>query len=504
MHSAGRCHRLEISAPRGQSWGACVVEHLQSSSARKCPVVLVSARHHHELRGDARQPGLLAEADGGILVIDVGALSSESWLACAEALLASHSRGRDKDGLPTGPSRPARVSAVLIGPELELRKFRERHPEAGRLFARRLLADVDVPRDAEGVALLASVLSQEAADLGLKGITLTGLAHLIEEAAGGRSRRGRLSTELDTLIQALGEAGSRGRSKVSKPGLVEALKSIRSRREGAEDYARIRLDEKLLAIECAGSTVGLVNGLMVYGASRQAFSMPGRISARVSAGREGIINIEREAKYSGSSFDKGVFQLSAWLRGHFGYRKQLSFAATLAFEQSSSKVDGNSATIAEALAVLSALSGLPAHQGIAVSGALNQRGEVLPIGSVNLKVEGWWKTCQIEGMTGRQGVLIPSRNVGDLQLPEALVADIRNGRFHLWAAQTIEDAIEVVLGRKAGQPLKAGGWTKGSVYQRSAAHLAALGPQEKKPSNRKLGKKTADQKKSTRTRTVQN
>jgi len=441
----------------------------------------------------------LADTHGGIIVLDVGALSRPSWLACAEALLTGHSKGRDSDDLPVGPARPATLSFVLVGPEVELRKFRDRHPEAARLFPRRLVTEPDLPRERESVAQVAGLLLDGARELGLKGIGLPALAHLIEEASGRRSRRGRLTTHLDELTEAIGEAGIGQSTKLTKPALVAALTSIRGRRDGLESYARSRVTEELLAVECEGAVRGVVNGLMVYGSARQAYCMPGRISARISAGREGIINIEREAKYSGSSFDKGVFQLSAWLRGKFGHRKTLSFAATLTFEQSTSKVDGNSATLAEALAVLSALSGVPANQSIAVSGALSQRGHVLPIGSVNLKVEGWWKTCKAKGTTGRQGVLIPSRNIGDLQLPQEIVDDIESGQFHLWAANTVEDAVDVVLGKSAGKRLKRGGWTKGSVYQRSALHLSLLSPRQKKTTTPQKTARQADGKKGKQT-----
>jgi len=342
---------------------------------------------------------------------------------------------------------------------------------------------------------LAGVIRAEAALLGLPQLSNTALAYLIEEAAGGRTRRRRLSNRTEGVIQAIAEAAGGGRSPVSKPKLVAALAGIHSRRDAAENYARSRIEEALLIMNYGGSARGLVNGLMVYGAARQSYCMPGRISARVSAGREGVINLEREAKFSGSSFDKGVFQLAAWLRGKFGHPRPVSFAATLVFEQSASKVDGNSATLAEALALMSALSGFPANQGIAVSGALNQRGEVLPIGSVSLKVEGWWKSCKQGGLSGLQGVLMPTPNIGDLQLSEALVADIKAGRFHLWAVDRIEDAIEVVLGSAAGKRLKSGGWSRGSVYDRTARHLASLGPTPKPRGGKKGGKRIPPKKK---------
>jgi len=474
VHRTGRLHHLELSSPAGQSWVCDVAAFLRERAPVDCPVEVINSAHPQELRGTARRPGLLAGADDGIVVLEVGGLSPEAWEACAEALLAGRSTARNKDGLPTGPARPARFSAVLVGPEPELRALRKRHPEIARLFARQIIADSDLPRDEGGVGLLAAALRSETQDLGLPKLSNTALSYLIEDAAGGRTRRRRLSNRTDLAIQAITEAAAGSRAVISKPKIVAALAAIHSRRDAAESYARARIEESLLVMDFSGSARGLVNGLMVYGGARQSYCMPGRVSARVSAGREGVINLEREAKFSGSSFDKGVFQLSAWLRGKFGHPKQVSFAATLVFEQSTSKIDGNSATLAETLSLMSALSGVAAKQGVGVSGAMSQRGEILPIGSASLKVEGWWKCCRQTGLTGNQGVLLPARNIGDLQLPEELVADIKAGRFHLWAVHHVEEAIEVVLGQRAGKRLKKGGWTRGSVYARTAQHLALL------------------------------
>ena len=212
---------------------------------------------------------------------------------------------------------------------------------------------------------------------------------------------------------------------------------------------------------------------MVYGQARQAYAMPGRITARVAVGRQGLINVEREAKYSGRSFDKGVYQLAGLLRGLFATRSPLGLVASLVFEQSYGRVDGDSATLAEALALFSCLSDLPCRQDVAVSGAITQRGDVLPIGSASLKVRGWWLTCRTEGLTGAQGVVLPAASVGDLHLSGDLARDIRDGRFQVWAASTLEDAILVILGKPAGlRPGKA--FAQGSVYARTARRLQQM------------------------------
>ncbi|MEE2830654.1 MAG: S16 family serine protease [Myxococcota bacterium] len=416
----------------------------------------------------------MARAHRGFLVLEADALSEGAWTASVEAMLRGSSRALDSDGKPTGKERKARFSVILVGTDTALWRLRDTHPRAELLFRRRVPSSNDLPRDCQGVGLVASLLQDHIEREGLGPVSTAAIRWLVEEGAGGRIRRKRISLDLDRFYQALSEARGETSASLTRPRVEARLQALRDRNADAEDYARFRVDEDLLAVETEGNAVGLVNGLMVYGSSRQPYAMPGRISARISVGREGLINIEREAKYSGRSFDKGMFQLSAYLRGLFGSESPLGVAATLVFEQSNGKVDGDSATLAESVALLSALAELPCRQGVAISGSINQRGEVLPVGSVNLKVEGWWKTCKQRGLTGTQGVVLPRRNRPDLQLPEEIVTAVSEGRFHIWAVSHIHEALPVVLGQPAGKAKKDGGFTANSVLDRAERRVNRL------------------------------
>jgi ATP-dependent Lon protease len=209
--------------------------------------------------------------------------------------------------------------------------------------------------------------------------------------------------------------------------------------------------------------VGQVNGLAVYDLGDFSFGRPSRITAQVFAGREGIINIEREVALSGSTHDKGVLILSGYLGARYGQNRPLTLSASLAFEQSYDGVDGDSASSTELYAVLSGLSGLPLKQNIAVTGSVNQRGEIQPIGGVNQKIEGMYDVCRVLGFTGDQGVMVPKRNMRNLMLRADVVEAIKEGQFHVYAVSTVGEGIEILTGRSIGERSAEGTYPSGSV-----------------------------------------
>jgi ATP-dependent Lon protease len=234
------------------------------------------------------------------------------------------------------------------------------------------------------------------------------------------------------------------------------------------------IEEGTLLVDLKGTCVGQVNGLSILEIGGYAFGKPVRITASAALGKAGLINIERESNLSGRFHDKGVHIIAGYLRSCFAKDKPLSLAASICFEQSYSGVDGDSASSTEIYALLSALSELPLRQDIAVTGSMNQRGDIQAIGGVNEKIEGFFDTCRIEGLTGTQGVMIPAANVEDLMLREDVLEAVKGGKFHIWPIGRVEQGVELLTGTRAGQRNGDGGFEKGTVFAKVDERLREM------------------------------
>jgi predicted ATP-dependent protease len=221
--------------------------------------------------------------------------------------------------------------------------------------------------------------------------------------------------------------------------------------------------------------VGQVNGLSVYDLGDFSFGRPSRISARVFLGQSGIINIEREAKLSGKTHSKGVLILTGYLGGRYAREIPLSLSASLCFEQNYGEVEGDSASAAELIALLSSFSDIPIDQGIAITGSVNQRGELQAIGGVNEKIEGFYAVCKALGLTGKQGVIIPQRNIKHLMLKEEVVEAAASGRFHVYAASNVDEAMEILTGLPSGELQPDGMYPSGTINAAVMRRLADMG-----------------------------
>jgi predicted ATP-dependent protease len=223
------------------------------------------------------------------------------------------------------------------------------------------------------------------------------------------------------------------------------------------------IEEGMLFIETSGKVVGQVNGLSVYVLGDHTFGRPSRITATVALGREGVVAIDRESQLSGNIHTKGVMILAAYLKSRFAQDKPLTLSASLCFEQSYGLVEGDSASGAELVALLSALADAPVAQNIAMTGSVSQRGESQPIGGVNQKIEGFFKVCKARGLDGAQGVLIPKANVQDLMLKKEVIDAVKAGKFHVWAIGHVDEAVELLTGLPAGKRLPDGAWEVDTV-----------------------------------------
>jgi ATP-dependent Lon protease len=292
-------------------------------------------------------------------------------------------------------------------------------------------------------------------------------------------RQKKLSTRFYLIADLLREANywasKDGNGVVTEKHVDQAIAKKVYRVSMIEEKIQEMIDEGTILIDSDGAVVGQVNGLAVYSLGDHMFGKPSRITVKTSMGKAGIINIEREAEMSGPTHNKGVYILAGYLRGKYAQDKPITMSASICFEQSYSGVDGDSASSTEIYALLSSLSELPIRQDTAVTGSVNQKGEVQPIGGVNEKIEGFFDVCKAKGLTGKQGVMIPYINLGDLMLRKDVVQAVKEKKFHVYPVKTIDQGIEILTGVEAGEQLEDGRFKEGSVNDRVDKKLRELG-----------------------------
>jgi len=366
------------------------------------------------------------------------------------------------------------VKIILVGSVEEYYAVQEGDPE----FARRFRCKVDFAEsftaDAATRRATAIFVAHTCRKMGLPHFSAAAVAALLEEAhreAEDQARQSAIFAHSEALVmEAAAMARARGAALVEAPDVLAA----RQARIHRHDYPEQRLQEtitdgeRLLDVE--GEKVAQVNGLTVVDLGDYRFGFPVRVTARTHAGDEGLLNIEREVELSGPIHDKGVLILNSYLAALFAHIAPLALNAAVVFEQEYSGVEGDSASCAEFYALLSSLSGLPLQQGIAVTGAVNQHGEMLPVGGINEKIEGYFRSCELLGLNGRQGVLIPRRNRRHLMLAPRVVQAVEQGRFHIWTADSAGEGMELLTGQPFGA-LEAGGYPAASVLGRAQKTL---------------------------------
>ncbi|MGC8603369.1 MAG: Lon protease family protein [Desulfomonilaceae bacterium] len=295
----------------------------------------------------------------------------------------------------------------------------------------------------------------------------SGVEALIRLAIRWAGRKKKITAQLERIGDVLREADLIARedgSDVIQMCHVDRANADRIERVNMyEDKIQEYIEDGIIMIDTDGSKIGQINGLSVYSLPEISFGKPSRITVKTSMGKSGIISIEKEAELSGSSYDKGVLILTGFLRDRFAQDKPLNLTASITFEQSYSGVDGDSASSTELYGLLSSLSGIPIDQGIAVTGSVNQNGEVQAIGGVNQKIEGYFRVCKAIGLTGRQGVMIPKTNVGDLALNSEVVEAVKERKFHIWQVDHVDVGIELLTGIPAGTRDEDGLYPEGTI-----------------------------------------
>ncbi|MGD0626918.1 MAG: ATP-binding protein [Thermodesulfobacteriota bacterium] len=371
-----------------------------------------------------------------------------------------------------------RVKVVMVGDAYLYETLYAVDEDFKKVFKIKADFDTVMERKDETQLQYASFIRKVCHDENLLPFDRSGVAAVIEYGVRLAGRQKKLSTEFHRITDILREASYWGKKdhsdKVSEKHVDQAIAEKIYRKKMIEDKIQEMIDDGIILIDSDGAAVGQVNGLSVYDMGEYAFGKPSRITAKTSMGKTGIINIEREADLSGRTHNKGVLILAGYLRGKYAQDKPLTLTASLAFEQSYVGVDGDSASSTEVYAILSSLSGLPLRQDIAVTGSVSQNGEIQPIGGVNQKIEGFFEVCRNRGLTGKQGVMIPHQNVGDLMLRKDVVEAVAAGKFHIYPVHSIDQGIGILTGVPAGEKSQDGTYPAGSVNNRVNQNLWEL------------------------------
>lgn len=362
---------------------------------------------------------------------------------------------------------PLSVKVILIGSPYLYQLLFALDMEFTEFFKVKAEFDTTMARTQENVRQYAAFVCTLCQKENLKHLDGSGLAKLVEYSSRLAEDQQKLSTRFAEIADIVREANFYATQENSKlvTGIhvKKAIEERIYRSKLIQEKIQEMINRGILLIDTDAEKVGQVNGLSVMGLGDFAFGSPSRVTASIGLGREGVIDIEREAKMGGPIHTKGVLILSGYLNDKYARDKPLSLSARLVFEQNYAGVEGDSASSTELYAILSALSGLPIKQGIAVTGSVNQKGEVQAIGGVNEKIEGFFEVCKAKGFTGKQGVMIPESNVQNLMLKEEVVEAVKAGLFHIYAVKTIDEGIEILTGVKAGQKLEDGTFEKGTV-----------------------------------------
>ena len=424
------------------------------------------------------KPGALHRANGGYLILLAKDILSNpySWKSLKRSLLDESvtidSRASSSGALVSQTIKPEPiqidVKVIIIGDYYTYAILSAYDEEFQKLFKVMVDFDVDMERNKENIDQFARFVSTKCQMEGLSHFSPPAVALLVEHATRLADDQTKITAHLKTLGDIIIEADAW--ANYYKEAVVtheHVKKALDERKIRANKYEEETLDlfkEGTYLIDVDGFRIGEINGLAVLGTGQYSFGKPSKITVSTYQGRQGIINIEREARTSGKIHDKGVMILTGFLGRMFAQDKPLALTASIVFEQLYSGIDGDSASSTELYALISDLSGVPINQAIAVTGSVNQRGYIQPIGGVNEKIEGYFKVCKIKGFNGNQGVIIPIQNVKNLMLDPEIVEAVRMETFHIWAISHVDEGLEILTGRKTGKRTKDGTFEKGTIY----------------------------------------
>ena len=420
--------------------------------------------------------GSIVKANGGYLVLNLldAIMEPGVWPALKRSLKTKRMEIQTYDpfylftttGLKPEPIEMD-IKVVIVSDEYLYHLLLAHDEDIKKIFKVRADFDTSMDKNEESIRQFAEFIKMKKDEDELKPFDRTAVAALIEHAVRLSGRQEKIATSFSAITDLIREAdywaSQENKSVIQEQHVDKAIEAKVYRSNMIEEHIQEMIDRGTLMIDVDGEVVGQVNGLAVYDLGDYMFGKPSRITASTSMGRSGIINIEREAELSGSTHSKGVLILGGYLRKKYAQDKPLTMSASIAFEQSYSGVDGDSASSTEIYALISSLSGFPLKQYIAVTGSVNQKGEVQAIGGINQKIEGFYDCCRKTGLTGHQGVMMPESNIKDLMLRKDVVDAVKKGKFHIYAVKSIDEGIEILTGKKAGEKQSDGTFPKGTI-----------------------------------------
>ncbi|MCF7801711.1 MAG: AAA family ATPase [Candidatus Marinimicrobia bacterium] len=424
------------------------------------------------------QAGSLLRANGGILILDIESILQNPyvWEALKRSLRNQKVQIEDVNeqfGFSSVTSMkpepiPLNVRVILIGRSDYFQYLQSVDDNFRKTFKVRADFDYEVQRSPSVEREYAAFIARVCTERELPAFTADGVAEILSHGSRLADDQTKLSLQFGELVSVIMEsahfAQSNDHNTVTTEDVQKAITERHFRIGLMEEKIQERYDRGTILVDTAGERTGQINGLAVYSIGESGFGKPVRITATTFMGKSGVINVERMAKLSGKTYDKGIYILSGYLGQIFAQEYPLSISISITFEQSYGGVDGDSASSTELYAILSSLSGYPIKQGIAVTGSVNQYGEVQPIGGVNEKIEGFFKVCNQKGLTGEQGVIIPEGNVEQLMLNREVTEAVAAGKFSIWSVSNIHEGIEILTGKPAGEMNKRGHFPRHSVY----------------------------------------
>ena len=465
---------------------------IDNSNKEGCPVIMDSNYSYQNLFGKLEyenyygslktdftmlKPGLMHKANGGYIIFQAKDLLTNG--ICYEELkrvlrvkeIAIDNTMEQRSSMAMISLKPEPipldVKVILIGNANIYHTLLSMDEDFRKLFKIKVEFDEAAPINEENVNKLARFVHSYCEKEELPHLDKTAMARIVEFASRIAGDNEKLSTRFNDIAQVIGEAGTwakLSRSKVVTEDFINKALAERIERIKKYDAKYVEMiKENTLLINTKGSLVGEINGLTVMTIGDYTFGKPAKITVNTYTGKGGVVNIEREVDLSGSTHSKGVYILSGYLGELFAQDIPLCLTASICFEQLYNGVDGDSASSTELYGLLSSLSGIPIKQSIAVTGSVNQKGQIQPIGGVNEKIEGFFQICKMRGLDGSHGVVIPVQNVNNLQLSDEVVDAVKNKEFHIYAVSTIEEGIEVLTGVPAGKKDKDGKFPAGTV-----------------------------------------